>query len=802
MKHQDLHRIGRGCSVLLAAVLSLTLLPQPFPLHAETAVREVNNIVLFAQFGDPEAESFMDAARTKLISESCTRTDTLSSLHGYIDAISYGQMQTACYFPQLEGDTVQPYILTHAPEDYTRESLALEVIRNVSIPAELPLDGDGDGVIDNFILVIDGTAASQKDMLWPHMSSLAYAGVRINGKTVDTYNIHNSGSLFGSVVNPVDIGTICHEFLHSVGYPDLYRGAGAESGTPVGAMWDIMAGTLKSSLVAPLAYLRASRSGWLEAADITENGTYTLAPASAASGSRLYLLRSPASDAEFFAVEFRKQGADLHALDGVCGSGLLVYRVNPASEGNRDSDVDEIYLFRPENSDQTGQANYGGEGRADCIGSLDPDAGIADGALTFSNGVNSGIRIENITIEGDALTFDVQFAEIDRQSGWYAVPNDAELDVPGTLDLAVSESGAVYLAGSKRSNRAAGLYRISETGCEHITDLTVSGNVYEVQLAVAGETPYLLYRDADYRAVLCAYDPAAAEWRTLWQSKTLAQYTDIAANGDAVYLCYTEGDYPSYVLRTLCYANSEMTQLGDVLSRSACDPSLVCTDGAAAVAYRDVGDSSLPKLTVWEQDHWTQITLADASCSRLCAASDGSAVTVAVTGKGAGLYTYQDGLLTAAAYPVLPGDPYAAAPLYVNGALTAAVCTQNADQYALYRCDSWSICGNRIEAQYVIDPHMAASGNTVYAAYQLSSQTGSGSLVIKTMRLGTELPGDVNADGVLTAEDAILLRQWLLTVPGTVLGNRDAADLNGDGRLDASDLSLLKRAISVQRHNS
>lgn len=784
----------RTLSVLLSAVLCITFLVQPIPVRAEADVRTVNNIVLFAQFSSDESYNFMDAERTRTVVESCTRTDTVNSLYGYVNAISYGNMQTECYFPQMVGDTVQPYIITQPLESYTRVSLALEIIRNVDIPEDIPLDGNNDGYIDNFILIIDGEAASQSDTLWPHMSSLSYANLSINGKKADTYNIHNSGKLFGSVITPFDTGTLCHEFLHSLGYPDLYRSS-SNSGTPVGAMWDIMAGTLSSNLVSPLAYMRASRSGWLETADITEDGTYTLSPASSNSGNRVYLLKTPASESEFFAVEFRKQGETYKDIDGICNSGLLVYRVNTLVKGNRDSDMDEIYLFRPNNTDQTGQANYGGVGRDDHIGSADPNDGINNGAITYSNGVNSGILIENIMISGDKLTFDVKFTEIDRQSGWQSVPNSAELS---STNIASSDSGTVYLAGVKTNGRTAALYRISETSCEHVSDLTASGSIYEVQLAVAGETPYLLYKDADFNAVLCSFDPTNGKWQTLWRSEGLAQYTDIAAKGDTVYVCYTEGDYPSYTMRTVCYTDGEIAQVGGIISKSGCFQSLVCTDETIAVAYRDLGDNNLPKLAILEENNWTQVALSDESCNMVNATSDGKTIAVAVTGKSGGMYYYKDGALNYTEYPELPGDPLYVYPLYVKGGLTAAVYTQNDFNYSLYECgDKWTMLGSCIEAQAVIEPHIALSGNTIYTAYQLgSSFSGSNTVFIKTLQYENSVRGDVNADGNFTVADLVLLQKWLLNVPNTKLANWKAADLYEDNKLDSFDLCLMRRALT------
>ncbi len=55
--------------------------------------------------------------------------------------------------------------------------------------------------------------------------------------------------------------------------------------------------------------------------------------------------------------------------------------------------------------------------------------------------------------------------------------------------------------------------------------------------------------------------------------------------------------------------------------------------------------------------------------------------------------------------------------------------------------------------------------------------------------------GDINADGVLTSADAVLLHKWLLCQPESGLSDWKAGDLSGDGRLSAADLTLIKRLL-------
>lgn len=61
----------------------------------------------------------------------------------------------------------------------------------------------------------------------------------------------------------------------------------------------------------------------------------------------------------------------------------------------------------------------------------------------------------------------------------------------------------------------------------------------------------------------------------------------------------------------------------------------------------------------------------------------------------------------------------------------------------------------------------------------------------------TDVPGDVNTDGTLSAADAVMLQKWLLGAGD--LYNTQVADLFQDGRVDAFDLSLMKKMLLQER---
>ena len=755
---------------LLAVCLAMLLLPV-LPITPGAAVQTVHSLVLFAQFPDTEG-NFMEG-RAEEIDALCSAENTFRSLHGYIAEISCGAMQTQCHFPQRIGNEIIPYTLQHERSAYTSQNrIALEMVSNIPIPADIPLDGNGDGIIDNIILVIDTSAYTQEDVCYPCAFTLP--GIEIHGKKTGSFNLQNSRSLFENTVTG-GCGVLCHEFLHSIGYPDLYR-SDTRTGVPVGR-WDMMASN-SVFVQYPLAYLRASISGWLETADITESGHYTLAPASARSGNRVYLLKTPLSDTEFFAVEFRQAGTPCsEEMDVmVYGTGLVVYRVNTEIRGNHDDDGDEIYVFRPgETGLDAGEGDlygscYGGEGNADHIGTTDPAAGFADGALVYSDGTNSGIALEHITIDGDTLSFDVTFAAHDPQVHWLSVAADLP-ETAQALDMA-GANGTVWLTAADSSTIR--LFTVSEKGTKEVTALTPGGRIGEVKLAAAGEQVYLLYHDNSYRAVLCTLqDDALTE---IWHSEGPAQYISLAADEAAVYTAYTLGNYPDYVLHL--YDGETDT----IIAESACSPSAV----PGGVAYRDLKKGDSPAL--WYRGE--TYPLSEEACSSVTAAA-GDDIAVAVTGKAVGLYHFADGKISETELPALPGTPFSMLPVYSAGAWYWGINTQNEADLSLYR--DGKALGTSLAGDVVQSPCMAADGHVLYAAFL----TAQGHVSVKYLALSGALPGDVNADGTLDAADVRALQDWLLKRT-ELLADGQAGDMDKNGLLDIYDLALLKCLLTQE----
>lgn len=436
----------------LAAAACLTFcttaLAVPVPVPADANRCQLVLVVRFA--GDATGDGatglnapypYGDAWRTKWeqvsndLNGSASNTYDSQTLYAYIKKVSGGACRLGSVAPQQDAATgaVAYLTLLGTRTSYsTSESVAADAV--AAFAAAYPdfdassVDRDGDGMVDNVMVVPEvgeDPPSSGADPLWPRKSNLGSAVVLGRpGSTAKayTYTMVDTDHL-------VSVGTLAHETMHALGAKDLYRRDAdlpSNRGRAVG-VWDIMAEHGGSKLMWPLAVSRKD-CGWTTVGDVGA-GTHTLyAPASGK--TQAVAVRSPLSDSEFFVVEYRKANTDigdLSALDTsqegspmtIGGSGLLVYRVNTSAkaEGNT-GDRDYVYLFRPGETgdgrgDGTGDvrnAQLSLGGRAS-LGSSDLSAGLADGAITLSDGQNSGIVVKVTSETPDSATFELSVTQ-------------------------------------------------------------------------------------------------------------------------------------------------------------------------------------------------------------------------------------------------------------------------------------------------------------------------------------------------------------------------------------------------------
>lgn len=779
--------------ILTAAIAAMNFIPAFTVSAEESQTLKVHNLVLFAQFPNEDANYNFMSDKTEKMLEFCEAENTTRSFKGYINEISYGQMNVDFVFPQLKDNLITPYTMKKSQSEYTNAELMItELVSNAKIPENAELDGNNDGVADNIIVVFDSDSKSASSIFWPRAISLP--GIDLNGTISGMVNLHNSYSLFESFVSG-GAGVLCHEFLHSMGYPDLYRNSSRE-GAPVG-LWDIMSSD-SIYLQYPLAYMRYSVSGWLDAETITKSGTYELLPASEKSGKRLYLIKTPMSDTEFFAVEFRQKGkAYSNDMDEkIYGSGLVVYRVNTEIRGNYKENGDQIYVFRPE---ETGldagfgdlhKSNYGGENAPDSVGSLDLTDTFADNALVYSNGTNSGIKLSDITINDDKLSFKVDFADLADFDTWKSMPVPDGSISADSLDIEISNN-TPYLLTDTKNGTAVFSYENDEWKA-YTTELPEKA--YNAKLIMNGNTPYVLYNDSQFFFTIRYYEDG--NWKFLLKGSEVNQYQDFCIYNNKIYLAYTTGSFP-YQLHLLSYdlltgdSENYVNGSGDV-----CNISIAANKNGVAVSYRGTEDTS-PFVDIWKsRTEKETIKLSDENSGITKIVSDENKFYVTSTEKSAGLYTIENGESEKTDFSEINGNIFFAEPFMCENDLYVTLNTQNPDDLSVYKVVNNKLekVRNSILSETVNNSVSCAGQNAIYTAYI----SLSGNIAIKKIDLknsSENIIGDVNKDNIFNIADIVTLQKYILNQEISTFDYK-SADINSDNKINVIDLALLKEKIS------
>ena len=186
-------------------------------------------------------------------------------------------------------------------------------------------DWDGDGTIEQVIYVYAGLCGNQGEgsygYIWPNTGSFSTvtcpSGVKISNFTC-------SGEMWKGTLGSCGIGTICHEFSHSLGLPDLYPTV-SSAGYSVVDEWDLMdGGNFTNYGWCPPDYspLEKMLFGWLTPVELKEP-TSVRDMKTLADGGDVYIIKK--TENNYYLLENRQwQGWSL----GVPGRGLVIYHVD------------------------------------------------------------------------------------------------------------------------------------------------------------------------------------------------------------------------------------------------------------------------------------------------------------------------------------------------------------------------------------------------------------------------------------------------------------------------------------------
>ncbi len=403
---------------IIAIVLSLlaSVYIVPYASAAEKKTTTYANLIVFVDFADT---THVHEGQTLAKCYATDPSDTLRFFNGtpqdqrgmkpYYERISYGQISVNNIMPQYDGTKITPLVLEAGTLSYTSGPLGSfdeYIIQDVLVwlkkqnLSAYNLDGNNDGFLDNLTLVLPYEYGNFHTNIRGHKST--WSGTDVVGNVrVGSYNVIPEQNFYFSLG---ESGLVIHEFMHTLGAPDLYPNSDPENKLPV-SYWDMMAAA-STFVQYPLAYTRSRYLGIFDIPEVmTDKDDYTIYAASSATyetrNNQAVILKTDYSDKEFFVIEYRIKNEKIGDYYGyerkIPGTGLVIYRVNTEVVTNITGEPYLIYIFRENNN--INQSFYSAEsGRGSFSG------------LTYLDGTNSGITINDISAAGgDTISFDITF---------------------------------------------------------------------------------------------------------------------------------------------------------------------------------------------------------------------------------------------------------------------------------------------------------------------------------------------------------------------------------------------------------
>ena len=348
------------------------------------------------------------------------RQNCTGSMHDYFKDQSGG-----IFAPNF--DIVGPVDVNYACTDHGGTENSGDIFRAAldAVDAQVDFsqyDNNGDGMVDMVYFLVAGYSANYSgnngDYLWPHQSWLYdyvnQSWIEYDGVAMGRYA--SSTEIYGWEARgnpmPLGIGTMCHEFGHVLGLPDLYDTNYAEQGQSHDpGEWDVMAaGGSYNYGRTPCAYSIWERYalGWNRPQEISAEGSFTLQYVGN-TGDGL-ILRTPI-EGEFFMLDNRQRVKWDAYLPG---HGMLIARVD--STNNRPWDWNRVNADPNRNYYELLRA---GNGTSGANGS-DPFPGsqhvtmvsnLTEPSLRTWSQVDCDFEIRNIAEANGVITFDVKQAE-------------------------------------------------------------------------------------------------------------------------------------------------------------------------------------------------------------------------------------------------------------------------------------------------------------------------------------------------------------------------------------------------------
>ena len=241
---------------------------------------------------------------------------------------------------QLTFDVVGPVLVSNdyeyygknvPPDDYDAhpDEMVVEACQQVDEEVNFAdYDWDGDGYVEQVVVIYAGQGEANgggKTAIWPHEWELTESDygkyLQLDKVRISTYAC---SSELSSPTRIDGIGTICHEFSHCLGLPDMYDEDQRNYGM---GYWDIMDnGCYNGNGFQPAGFTAYEKMycGWLEPTVLSRD-TLISGVEPLSEGGEAFIIYNDAHPDEFFMLENRQMTSWDKSLPG---SGLLVYHVD------------------------------------------------------------------------------------------------------------------------------------------------------------------------------------------------------------------------------------------------------------------------------------------------------------------------------------------------------------------------------------------------------------------------------------------------------------------------------------------
>ncbi len=283
-------------------------------------------------------------------------------------------------------------------------------------------DWNEDGEVEQVVVLFAGQGehcCEDAATIWPHEYALEVGdygrALRLDGVTISTYACCSELGLGGTIEG---IGTLCHEFSHCLGIPDMYDTE--DNGCFGMSRWDLMDyGCYNGNGFSPCGYTSYERMicGWKQPVVLTNDQNIDdMQPLS--NGGNAYIIYNGNSPNEFYLLENRQQtGWD----KDLPGSGLLVLHVDEDEEAwmenrvNTDPYHPRCTIIHADNDSGTSFSQlYGDPYPYNNNDSLTPHSTPA--ATVFNKSVKGDyympMAITSITQQHGCVSFHFQTAEV------------------------------------------------------------------------------------------------------------------------------------------------------------------------------------------------------------------------------------------------------------------------------------------------------------------------------------------------------------------------------------------------------